>query len=82
VDTASTDVKKGLQPWLTAAWSFTKEGSLKRSNVPGSPSWVKGRKMADRIAEVMPYLMGLTSQFTTYSLYDCGKINSVRVIPF
>nr|WP_263452917.1 replication initiation protein [Escherichia coli] len=26
----------------------------------------------------MPYLMGLTSQFTTYSLYDCGKINSVR----
>lgn len=30
--------------------------------------------------KVMPYLMGLTSQFTTYSLYDCGKINSVRVI--
>jgi hypothetical protein len=25
VDTASTDVKKGLQPWLTAAWSFTRK---------------------------------------------------------
>lgn len=28
----------------------------------------------------MPYLMGLTSQFTTYSLYDCVKINSIRSI--
>lgn len=30
--------------------------------------------------KVMPYLIGLTSQFTPYSLYDCGIINSVRVI--
>ena len=28
----------------------------------------------------MPFLVGLTSQFTTYSLYDCGQLNSVRVI--
>ncbi|HBX7073672.1 TPA: RepB family plasmid replication initiator protein, partial [Klebsiella pneumoniae] len=30
--------------------------------------------------KVMPFLVGLTSQFTTYSLYDCGQLNSVRVI--
>ena len=30
--------------------------------------------------KIMPYITGLTSRFTTYSLYDCGKLKSVRII--
>lgn len=30
--------------------------------------------------KIMPYITGLSSNFTTYSLYDCGKLKSVRVI--
>lgn len=30
--------------------------------------------------KVMPTLVALSSQFTTYSLYDCGQLNSVKVI--
>ncbi|ELE3167785.1 replication initiation protein, partial [Salmonella enterica] len=43
--------------------------------IPGRGKW-----QIEFNYKVMSYLMGLTSQFTTYSLYDCGKINSVRVI--
>ena len=85
VDTASADVKKGVtalaessvvfypkdcefdeikRPWLA-------EAGLKKG---------RGKWQIEFNYKVMPYLMGLSSQFTTYSLYDCGKINSVRVI--
>ncbi len=85
VDTASADVKKGVtalaessvvfypkdcefdeikRPWLV-------EAGLKKG---------RGKWQIEFNYKVMPYLMGLSSQFTTYSLYDCGKINSVRVI--
>ncbi|EFF9746337.1 replication initiation protein [Escherichia coli] len=52
------------RPWLA-------EAGLKKG---------RGKWQIEFNYKVMPYLMGLTSQFTTYSLYDCGKINSVRVI--
>ena len=83
--TASTDVRKGieglgtrqvrffpsegedeeiLRPWLA-------EAGLKRG---------RGQWHLELNNKVMPYLVGLTSQFTTYTLLDCGRINSVRVI--
>lgn len=52
------------RPWLA-------EAGLKKG---------RGKWQTELNYKVMPYLMGLTSQFTTYSLYDCGIINSVRVI--
>jgi len=30
--------------------------------------------------KIMPYITGLSSKFTTYSLYDCGKLKSVKMI--
>jgi plasmid replication initiation protein len=52
------------RPWLA-------EAGLKRG---------RGKWQIEFNYKVMPYLMGLTSQFTTYSLYDCGKLKSVKVI--
>ncbi|MEG8964346.1 replication initiation protein, partial [Acinetobacter baumannii] len=52
------------RPWLA-------EAGMKR----GRGSW-----QIEFNYKVMPFLVGLTSQFTTYSLYDCGQLNSVRVI--
>lgn len=83
VDTASADVKKALQHWLKAVLSFIQRiVSLTRLSVLAGRSWSKGTRkwQIEFNYKVMPYLMGLSSQFTTYSLYDCGKINSVRVI--
>lgn len=85
VDTASTDVKKGVTALADSSVVFyPKDGEFEEVKRP----WLaeaglkkgRGKWQIEFNYKVMPYLMGLTSQFTTYSLYDCGKINSVRVI--
>lgn len=85
VDTASTDVKKGVSALADSNVTFyPREGEFEEVKRP----WLaeaglkrgRGKWQIEFNYKVMPYLMGLTSQFTTYSLYDCGKINSVRVI--
>lgn len=85
VDTASTDVKKGVTALADSSVEFyPKEGEFEEVKRP----WLaeaglkkgRGKWQVEFNYKVMPYLMGLTSQFTTYSLYDCGKINSARVI--
>lgn len=52
------------RPWLS-------EAGMKR----GRGSW-----QLEFNYKVIPFLVGLSSQFTTYSLYDCGQLNSVKVI--
>ncbi len=83
VDTASSDVKKGVTALAESSVVFyPKDGEFDEIKRP----WLaeaglkkgRGKWQIEFNYKVMPYLMGLTSQFTTYSLYDCGKINSVR----
>lgn len=85
VDTASTDVKKGVSVLADSNVTFyPKEGEFEEVKRP----WLaeaglkrgRGKWQIEFNYKVMPYLMGLTSQFTTYSLYDCGKLRSVKVI--
>ena len=60
----TSDYEEMTMPWLALA-------GLKRG---------KGKWDIEFNYRIMPYLVGLTSQFTTYGLYDVGKISSVRVI--
>lgn len=85
VEVASRDVKKGVDQLLNSHVTFfLKEGDYEEKSRP----WLaeagvrrgRGRWEIEFNYKIMPYLVGLTNQFTTYSLYDCGKINSVRVI--
>lgn len=85
VDTASADVRKGVDALAESSVTFyLKDGEFEEKKRP----WLaeaglkrgRGKWQIEFNYKVMPYLLGLTSQFTTYSLYDCGKINSVRAI--
>ncbi|OSL88433.1 initiator RepB protein [Escherichia coli TA249] len=85
VDTASADVKKGVSVLADSNVTFyPKDGEFEEVKRP----WLaeaglkrgRGKWQIEFNYKVMPYLMGLTSQFTTYSLYDCGKLKSVKVI--
>ncbi len=75
---ASRDVKAGVNA-LGESVTFIKEVSLKKLNVRG---WLKQgmkRRPAGWFNTGHAILVG-NLQFTTYSLYDCGQLNSVRVI--
>ncbi|HCM9429545.1 replication initiation protein [Klebsiella aerogenes] len=82
---ASRDVKAGVKALGESTVTFyPKEGEFEEVTRPwlaeagmkrGRGSW-----QIEFNYKVMPFLVGLTSQFTTYSLYDCGQLNSVRVI--
>lgn len=83
--TASTDVRKGIEELGNRQVTFfPTEGDYEEIRRP----WLaeaglkrgRGQWNIEINSKVMPYLMGLTSQFTTYTLLDCGRINSVRVI--
>jgi plasmid replication initiation protein len=85
VDTASADVKKGVSILAGSNVTFfPKDGEFEEVTRP----WLaeaglkrgRGKWQMEFNYKVMPYLMGLTNQFTTYSLYDCGKLKSVKVI--
>lgn len=85
VDTASADVRKGVDALADSSVIFyPKDGEYEEVKRP----WLaeaglkrgRGKWEVEFNYKVMPYLLGLTNQFTTYSLYDCGKINSVRAI--
>ena len=85
VDTASTDMKKGIKVLAGSNVTFfPKEGEFDEVTRP----WLaeaglkrgRGKWQVEFNYKVMPYLLGLTSQFTTYSLVDCGKLRSVKVI--
>lgn len=85
VDTASADVKKGVSILAASHVTFfPRDGEFEEVTRP----WLaeaglkrgRGKWQMEFNYKVMPYLMGLTSQFTTYSLYDCGKLKSVKVI--
>ncbi|AST67336.1 RepB family plasmid replication initiator protein [Kosakonia cowanii] len=83
--TASTDVRKGIEELGNRQVTFfPSEGDYEEIRRP----WLaeaglkrgRGQWNIEINTKVMPYLTGLTSQFTTYTLLDCGRINSVRVI--
>ncbi|WP_092879776.1 replication initiation protein [Izhakiella capsodis] len=85
VDTASTDMKKGVRALASNNVTFyPREGEYEEVTRP----WLaeagmkrgRGKWQVEFNYKVLPYLLGLTSQFTTYSLVDCGKLRSVKVI--
>ncbi|MBT0722474.1 RepB family plasmid replication initiator protein [Rosenbergiella collisarenosi] len=61
---ANGECEEIRRPWLA-------EVGLKR----GRGAW-----SIEFNSKIMPYITGLSSKFTTYNLYDCGKLKSVRVI--
>ncbi|OVZ88326.1 RepB family plasmid replication initiator protein [Yersinia kristensenii] len=83
--TASTDVRKGIDALSNSSVTFfPSDGEYEERKRPwlaeaglkrGRGSWT-----IEFNHKVMPYLLDLSSQFTTYNLYDCGRINSVRAI--
>lgn len=82
---ASIDVKKGVQALSSNVVTFyMEEGEYEERMLP----WLsevglkrgRGQWTLEFNQKVMPYLVGLTREFTTYNLYDCGKLNSTRVI--
>lgn len=83
--TASTDVKKGVDALSDSSVTFyLSEGEYEQRKLP----WLaeaglkrgRGQWSLEFNYKVMPFLIGLSREFTTYNLYDCGRINSVRVI--
>ncbi|EMK1731201.1 replication initiation protein [Salmonella enterica] len=82
---ASADIKKGLDMLLHSAVTFyPKDGEYIEIGIPwlGMAGTKRGRGVwqIEFNHRIMPYLRGLTSRFTSYSLTDCGKLNSVRTI--
>lgn len=82
---ASRDVKSGIKALGESCVTFyPKDGEFEQVTRPWlSEAGMKRGRGAWRIEfnyKVMPFLVGLSSQFTTYSLYDCGQLNSVKVI--
>ena len=82
---ASKDMKKGIKTLSeTSVTFFPKSGEYEEITMP----WLalsglkrgRGKWDVEFNNRLMPYLVGLTSQFTTYGLYDVGKISSVRTI--
>src|SRR5471030_1296044 len=83
--TASTDVKKGVDALSDSSVTFyLSEGEYEQRKLPWL-AWAgfkrgRGQWSLEFNYKVMPFLIGLSREFTTYNLYDCGRINSVRVI--
>ncbi|MGP2446618.1 plasmid replication initiation protein [Pantoea ananatis] len=82
---ASRDVKSGVKALGESTVTFyPKDGEFEQVTRPWlSEAGMKRGRGSWQIEfnyKVMPFLVGLSSQFTTYSLYDCGQLNSVKVI--
>lgn len=82
---ASRDVKAGVKALGESTVTFyPKDGEFEQVTRPWlSEAGMKRGRGSWQIEfnyKVMPFLVGLSSQFTTYSLYDCGQLNSVKVI--
>nr|WP_244323865.1 replication initiation protein [Mixta intestinalis] len=82
---ASRDVRAGVKALGQSVVVFyPREGEFEQIERPwlSEAGLKKGRGVwqIEFNYKVMPFLVGLSSQFTTYSLYDCGQLNSVRVI--
>lgn len=82
---ASRDVKSGVKPLGESTVTFyPKDGEFEQVTRPwlSEASMKRGRGswQIEFNYKVMLFLVGLSSQFTTYSLYDCGQLNSVKVI--
>lgn len=82
---ATNDVKKGVNDLLNNSVTFEpKDGDFVEMGLP----WLaraglkvgRGKWQIEFNHYIMPYLHGLSSQFTTFSLFDCRKLNSARVI--
>ncbi len=85
VETASRDLKKGIQALSESSVTFfPKGGKYEEVKMP----WLalsglrrgRGQWEVEFNHHMMPYIQGLTSQFTTYGLVDVEKISSVRTI--
>lgn len=82
---ASRDVKAGVKALGESTVTFyPRDGEFEQVTRPWlSEAGMKRGRGSWQIEfnyKVMPFLVGLSSQFTTYSLYDCGQLNSVKVI--
>ena len=82
---ASKDMKSGIADLLKASVTFyPKESDYEELSMP----WLSitglrsGRGVWDLELNrhLIPYMAGLTSQFTTYSLLDCAKLKNPRMI--
>lgn len=82
---ASADVKAGVEQLYEASVTFYP--------TDGETAFIKRRWLAEmgmRVGKgqwsvafnerIIPFMHGLTTQFTTYSIHDCGKLNSTRAI--
>ncbi|WP_286497434.1 replication initiation protein [Klebsiella pneumoniae] len=82
---ASRDVKAGVNALGESTVTFyPKEGEFEEVKRPWlAEAGMKRGRGSGRLnltTRSCHSLSALTSQFTTYSLYDCGQLNSVRVI--
>jgi Protein involved in initiation of plasmid replication len=85
VQTASADVKKGLDEILKSTVKFyPKEGEFEEKERP----WLieksirvgRGSYRVDFNPRLLPYIVGLTQQFTKFYLHECGTIKNSRTI--
>jgi len=83
--TASTDVKAGLNEISTSSVKFyPKDGEYEEIERP----WLiekaakrgRGAYRVDFNPRLVPYIVGLTQQFTMFYLHECGRINNSRTI--
>ncbi|MFU2512474.1 RepB family plasmid replication initiator protein [Pseudoalteromonas sp. ASV78] len=83
--TASTDVKAGLSEISNSSVKFyPKEGEYEEIERP----WLiekamrrgRGSYRVDFNPRLVPYIVGLTQQFTMFYLHECGRINNSRTI--
>lgn len=82
---ASRDVKAGVKALGESTVTFyPRDGEFEQINRPwlseAGMKRVRGSWQIEFNYKVMPFLVGLSSQFTTDSLYDYGQLNSVKVI--
>jgi plasmid replication initiation protein len=82
---ASRDVKTGIKALGQSSVTFyPRDGEFEQITRPWlSEAGMKRGRGSWQIEfnyKVIPFLVGLSSQFTTYSLYDCGQLNSIKVI--
>lgn len=83
--TASKDVRKAIEGLSEKAITFHIHDEhfevVKRpwlAEAGAKSGW--GEWSIEFNQKIMPFIAGLTSRFTTYDLYDCGKLKSVNTI--
>jgi plasmid replication initiation protein len=85
ISTATNDVRDGLKELGRSTVIFhPKEGEYSELERP----WLseiatksgRGKYRVEFNYKLVPYIVGLTQQFTTFNLQDCGRLNSVKTI--